>query len=265
MITTGVQLASSCLQIANNYKTVYVLGSFGWPMTFENQKRALNSYAFNARLERSQAIRASSRDTFGFDCICLIKALLWGWSADAGKAYGGAVYASNGVPDLDEGTMLEQCKGVSADFSNVPVGAYLWTDGHCGIYVGDGKAVECTYRWSDGVQITSVYNITGNNGNKGRFWKKHGMLPYLTYEHVSNEADYSIALSNLRKGDKGETVKALQLMLIGRGFSCGGCGADGDFGGATEAAVLGFQRSFGLDADGIAGQKTMGALLGVGV
>ena len=263
MITTGRQLAEKCLDVANNYKTVYALGCFGWPMTFENQNRALNSYAFNAGLERSQAIRAASKDTFGFDCICLLKGLLWGWNGDAGKPYGGAVYAANGVPDLDEGTMLECCRCIREDFSNVPVGAYLWTNGHCGIYVGGGKAVECTYRWCDGVQVTSVYNITGNNGNKGRYWKKHGMLPYLDYEQVSEKTDFSIEMKNLRKGDKGNSVKALQHLLIGRGFSCGGWGADGDFGSATEVAVIAFQRSADLGADGVVGKMTMGALLGV--
>lgn len=263
MIATGAELAASCLNIAKNYKTVYVLGCFGWPMTFENQTRALNSYAFNAKLDRSQVIRSASKDTFGFDCICLIKALLWGWNGDAGKSYGGAVYASSGVPDLDEGAMLECCKCISEDFSDVPIGAYLWTDGHCGVYVGDGKAVECTYRWSDGVQVTNVFNITGASGAKGRYWKKHGMLPYIKYEQKTLKADYSLQMQNLRKGDKGEAVKALQHLLISRGFSCGGYGADGDFGSATEAAVVAFQCTFGLDADAIAGKKTMSALLGV--
>ena len=74
--------------------------------------------------------------------------------------------------------------------------------------------------------------------------------------------DYSLKFKNLRKGDVGENVKALQLLLIGKGFNCGACGADGDFGAATEAAVIAFQQKFGLAADGIAGRDTMSVLLG---
>lgn len=262
MIRTGAELASACVDVARNYKTVYVLGSFGWQMSYENQQRALRSYAFNAGLERSRVIRAASKDTFGFDCICLIKALLWGWCGDESKPYGGAAYNSNGVPDLDETAMLGVCKEVSDDFTGIEVGEYLWTDGHCGIYVGSGKAAECTYRWSDGVQETSVYNITGETGSKGRYWKKHGKLPFISYENAADEC-YSIKLPELSKGMKGESVRSLQILLIGNGFSCGGTGADGDFGNNTRAAVIGYQKKHGLAADGIAGVKTMSRLLGV--
>lgn len=67
----------------------------------------------------------------------------------------------------------------------------------------------------------------------------------------------------LRKGDKGEVVRAAQLLLNGRYCSCGMWGADGEFGPATRSAVLAFQRRNGLEADGIIGGQTWAALLGV--
>lgn len=70
-------------------------------------------------------------------------------------------------------------------------------------------------------------------------------------------------LPNLQKGDKGETVKAAQFLLNGRGASCGVWGADGDFGNATRAAVLAYQRRNELEADGIIGPTTWASLLGV--
>lgn len=45
-------------------------------------------------------INAASADTFGFDCVCLIKGVLWGWHGDKNAVYGGATYTSNGVPDI---------------------------------------------------------------------------------------------------------------------------------------------------------------------
>jgi peptidoglycan L-alanyl-D-glutamate endopeptidase CwlK len=62
----------------------------------------------------------------------------------------------------------------------------------------------------------------------------------------------------LRLGDKGAPVKRLQTALRKAGFSPGK--VDGDFGPATRAAVLSFQRSAGLLADGIAGPRTLAAL-----
>lgn len=67
----------------------------------------------------------------------------------------------------------------------------------------------------------------------------------------------------LRYGDMSETVRAAQILLIGRGYTCGGCGADGEFGPATRQAVENFQTTHNLEADGIIGPATWGALLGV--
>lgn len=66
----------------------------------------------------------------------------------------------------------------------------------------------------------------------------------------------------LKRGMKGADVKTLQAALIAYGFSCGSAGADGDFGGGTEAALKKFQTKYGLGADGIAGKGTWGKLLG---
>jgi peptidoglycan L-alanyl-D-glutamate endopeptidase CwlK len=64
----------------------------------------------------------------------------------------------------------------------------------------------------------------------------------------------------LQKGSTGPDVVELQKALVARGFNPGA--ADGDFGPGTEAAVMAFQRSEGLFADGVVGPRT-GASLGL--
>ena len=71
-----------------------------------------------------------------------------------------------------------------------------------------------------------------------------------------------VELKVLRKGDKGNDVKALQTLLIGYGYSCGGSGVDGSFGSATEKAVRAYQKAKGLSVDGIVGPATWPKLLG---
>lgn len=63
----------------------------------------------------------------------------------------------------------------------------------------------------------------------------------------------------LRRGDRGEAVRALQEGLICYGALTGG--ADGSFGPATEKAVVAAQEREGLAADGVAWPQTQ-ALLG---
>lgn len=129
----------------------------------------------------ANADNAASADTFGFDCVCLIKGILWGWRGDTAKSYGGASYAVNGVPDIGADQMITKCAGVSTDFSNVAVGEALWCEGHIGVYIGNGLGVECTPRWDNKVQITAVANIGKKAGYNARTWRKHGKLPYIDY------------------------------------------------------------------------------------
>src|SRR5260370_28294868 len=62
----------------------------------------------------------------------------------------------------------------------------------------------------------------------------------------------------LESGSNGPDVSSLQDNLRTAGFSPGI--ADGNFGPGTQAAVVAFQRSEGLLADGIVGPRTAAAL-----
>ena len=62
----------------------------------------------------------------------------------------------------------------------------------------------------------------------------------------------------LQEGSTGPAVAKLQAKLKKIGFNPGR--VDGDFGPATKAALIGFQKSAGLLADGIAGPRTQTAL-----
>lgn len=185
-ITTGKQLAQRAEDVARNYKTLYIMGCFGAPMNEANKKRYCNNHTYNKAAARQKMIQAASADTFGFDCVCLIKGLLWGWSGDKSKTYGGAVYQANGVPDIGADTMIARCSGVSTDFSNIEVGEAVWLSGHIGVYIGGGLAVECSPAWENRVQITAVANIGAKAGYNSRRWLKHGKLPYVTYDGAAS-------------------------------------------------------------------------------
>ena len=65
----------------------------------------------------------------------------------------------------------------------------------------------------------------------------------------------------LRKGSKGPEVKELQEKLIKLGYSCGPCGADGDFGNDTYNAVIKFQTDYHVKpVDGEVGPVTKSAI-----
>lgn len=177
MIKTAKQLVAACLDVVNNYKTMYVLSCFGAPMNAKNKER----YA-KADPKRAEKIRAASVDTFGFDCVCFIKGLLWGWKGDASQVYGGAAYKSNGVPDISADAMIKACSDVSEDFSTIVPGELVWQPGHVGIYVGDGLAAEATFEPESGVQLQCVLPMGVKPGMPATGWVKHGKLPWISYE-----------------------------------------------------------------------------------
>ena len=81
---------------------------------------------------------------------------------------------------------------------------------------------------------------------------------YSANEQVAGTLETEARL--LRNGCEGKDVKQLQTNLIRLGYDLGKWGADGDFGDATEMAVIRFQKDNGLTPDGIAGPLTMEAL-----
>lgn len=198
---TNIELANKLRDIAKNYKTLYVMGCFGAPMTASNKKRYTQNHSYNRQAARTAMINAASADTFGFDCVCLIKGVLWGWKGDKNAVYGGASYACNGVPDIGADTMITVCKNVSTDFSKIEIGEAVWMEGHIGVYVGDGLAVECTPRWDNKVQITACNRSV--SGYNRRNWTKHGRLPYVTYVQQTQPTEPSTPAtpSSFKKGD----------------------------------------------------------------
>jgi hypothetical protein len=70
----------------------------------------------------------------------------------------------------------------------------------------------------------------------------------------------TINLRTLSQGSKGEDVKALQILLTGRGCKAD---ADGIFGPNTQSAVTKYQNKVNLDPDGVVGILTWSKLLGV--
>lgn len=169
------------LDIAKNYKTIYGMGTWGWLVTKQAIERKTKESSWWTTTRANNISKVIDKGYFMFDCIGLIKGILWGWNG-SNKIYGGAGYNINGVPDVNTEGMLAKCNSVTTDFSKLEIGSYLWMSGHCGIYIGDGLCVECTPAWTNNVQITAVENIGKKSGYNSRKWTKHGKMPYITYE-----------------------------------------------------------------------------------
>lgn len=145
--------------------TVYMWGCFGQKVTQSIITAKTKQYpSWYTKAKQSELKKLIGKNYYGFDCVCLIKAILWGFP--------NTKYASNGVPDIGADTMITKCNNISTDFGNITPGEAVWLNGHIGIYIGNGQVIECTPIWKNGVQITQLSQ---------RKWVKHGKLPYIEY------------------------------------------------------------------------------------
>lgn len=96
-----------------------------------------------------------------------------------------------------------------------------------------------------------------------------GLCEYFGIPYVEAEPEptgsvtegFTAVFPQISKGSKGDKVRVLQELLLGRGYDLGTYGADGDFGAATHQRVVAFQMRNHLGTDGIVGKNTWRKLL----
>lgn len=155
-VMTSTKFVETAKKIESTLKTKYQLGGWG---------QQSNGY-------------------YLFDCVCLLKSILWGFNFETG-GHGGAVYKANGVADVNADTMMtsKYCTDLSTDFSKIQVGEFVGMKGHIGVYIGNGKVIEATSGWEKKVLISEIDSKgrRTRNGKQIYSWTKHGKSIYLDY------------------------------------------------------------------------------------
>ena len=137
-------------------------------------------------------------------------------------------------------------KGAKSSMPNKVCLVFCWSSknqnmSHVGIHIGNDVIVECssTVRYNNVTKaIWTHYAIPkGLGGDTPMPWRP-----------------------TIRKGSTGDDVKYCQECLLKLGYDLGKYGADGKFGDATKKAVMAFQKSKGLNPDGVVGPLTWDAL-----
>lgn len=195
------------------------------------------------------------------DCVGLIKGYLWCDTPDSEPIY-------KASQDVAVSGLFMVCpeNGSIDTMPDTPgVCVFMRDMSHVGVYIGGGYVVEATGH-ARGVVKTKL---------AGRGWGLWGKPRWISYEAAATPAQPAqtatqatasaltvTGLPLLRYGDKGEFVRSAQLLLIGRGYSCGRYGTDGEIGQDTYNAVIAFQRARSLQQDGIIGAQTWARLIG---
>lgn len=152
----------------------------------------------------------SSLQKWMFDCSGVIKAVLWGWSGNKNALYGGAAYCSNGVPDINDQGFHDKCNCTPiTTIDKIPFAALLWKQGHVGVYIGNGKTIECTTNGNASVQFGTVSTNGARtvSGTSCSAWTKWGKIPYIDYSDSTNDSSSdTTATTNSLKYKVGDKV-----------------------------------------------------------
>lgn len=159
-------------------------------------------------------------------------------------------------------TLMNYYKSKGQTMKKPIVGAfafYGWGSKTTAYHIGLVTAVN-----GDNFTANEGNTAIGNDNNGGAVMSRErnikDVICFADPFHIIPAKKFKLTLPELKIGDTGETVRALQILLNGRGFDCGT--ADGEYGVKTAAAVKSFQQKNKLVVDGIAGAKTFAALLG---
>lgn len=148
---------------------------------------------------------------------------------------------------------------------------YDWQDSGKGDNTGTADHVGIVEK----VVGNTITIIEGNYSNSvkrrtlevnGKYIRGYGVPDYAskaTKEEVPAEPKQGLQLPALKKGSTGESVKAVQILLMGWGYSAGKWDAAGEFGTATENAVECFQEDNELTVTGEVDEKTWAKMLGL--
>jgi hypothetical protein len=100
------------------------------------------------------------------DCVGLIKGYLWSDTPTSTPKY-------NGSQDVSANGMIGKCEvwGYIDEIPEIP-GLLVWSQGHIGVYIGNGKVIEAR---------GFNYGVVETDLDK-RGWKKWGKCPWIEYE-----------------------------------------------------------------------------------
>ncbi len=118
------------------------------------------------------------------------------------------------------------------------------------------------YAESIGIQRIGLYDDfvhIGSDTTK-KFWKGHEQIKVDTFG--GKPKTVTLELPVLKAGCRGDSVMALQALLMGYGYECGDRGGYGTFDQATLEALMEYQEDCLLQVDGSCGRKTWSSLLG---
>lgn len=186
-------------QTMSKTKTAYMWGGIMQPITANLIKIKANQYPKHYTPSRKRYLSSLIGLGYGCDCVGLIKSY---W-------FGGINSPYYDIKKDVNTTGLYNLAPIKGKINNMPEipGLIVYMSGHVGVYIGNGKVVECTQgRYGDGVVETNL---------KGRGWTHWLKCPYIEYSQINHQCDSKYFIYTVKAGD---TLWRLAKRFYGSGL-----------------------------------------------
>ena len=176
---TNIELVNFCKDKAVHVSSAYMWGDYGRTITKSNIDAKAKQYPSRYRAALNKSLYSLCNGYWiGCDCVGLIKWFLWTECGRHDIRY-------DRSSDLNVTGFKAKCsiRGKIKHFPGVR-GLLLFMTGHVGVYIGNGKVVECTLgSRGDGIVITDI---------NAAAWTEWGYLDLIKYPTVNSISDIKV-------------------------------------------------------------------------
>lgn len=186
-------------QTMTKTKTAYMWGGLMQPITANLIKIKANQYPKHYTPSRKRYLSSLIGLGYGCDCVGLIKSY---WFGGINSPY----YDNKKDVNTTGLYNLAPAKGKINAMPEIP-GLIVYMSGHVGVYIGNGKVIECTQgRYGDGVVETNL---------RGRGWTHWLKCPYIDYPQMNQHCVDKYFIYTVKAGD---TLWRLAKRFYGSGL-----------------------------------------------
>lgn len=178
----------SYLKTLLDRNTVYMWGEFGRLVTnntIDGKKKQYPSHYDDTKVKYLKSL--VGKNYYAYDCAGLIKSY---FMSDYGnKKVNYIVSYDKDAYGITVGTASEK-----DDISTLPEmeGLLLYMKGHCGVYIGNGKVIECTSNQGiSGIKYGKVC-VSNLSARPWKTWTKSKWLSYITDEPIIDKEDEEV-------------------------------------------------------------------------
>lgn len=193
-----------------NINTVYMWGEFGRLVTSNTIEAKSKQYPSHYNKNRKEYLYSLvGKSYYAYDCAGLIKSYFM-------SNYGNSTVKYDAKYDKDAYGITIKSASEKGDIKSMPeiVGLLLYMNGHCGVYLGNNKVIECTSNYKISKKEYGGVCISNLSDRPWKTWTKLKWINYETKSADKNNLEDNNTYYIVQKGDTLSKIASIYNVTI---------------------------------------------------